>query len=305
VVRAKLELGRRATQELANVFAADMLPVMRELIAKGFTPDLIAGELNQRGMRGRYGKRWRGSTVRKTVRRADPNLYARWSARCAGRVVRRDLRRDRERRRNNLKELRQQAAAYRREFVHLVEPLIAAGHDSASKLVLELSRLGVRTARGGRWRPEAVLKMLRREAPWLYRVVGPRSPRERSERFAAQLRPVIGDLIAQGITRASAIAAELDRLKIPTKRGGPNWHPNSVRALLRRFGHLGPQKHRYRSLTASDVARQLGVQEDDIYAAVRRGELVGIGVRSRISFPPDVIERALYARSRAARRGRS
>jgi hypothetical protein len=73
--------------------------------------------------------------------------------------------------------------------------------------------------------------------------------------------------------------------------------------LLRRFGHLGPPKRQYRSLTASALARQLRVQVDDIYAAARTGELVGVGLGRRISFPPDTIERTLYARSRAVRYG--
>jgi excisionase family DNA binding protein len=252
-------------------------------------------------MRGRYGRSWRSSTVRNTVRRADPELYAIWSTWCADRIVRRDLRADRERARNNLERLRRHAAAYRQEIVRIVEPLVVAGYDSTPKLAAELARLGVPTARGGRWDGGTVRKMLRRERPRLHRTIRPRSPRERSEAFAAQLRPVIDDLVARGITRPAAIAVELDRLKVTTQRGGPMWHRNSVRRLLRRFGHLGPPKRPFRSLSVRDVARQLGVQEDEIYAAVRSGQLVGVRVGRKISFPTDVVERALYARSRAAR----
>jgi hypothetical protein len=301
-VRANVKFAHAENQRLANAFAASILPLMRELIAQGFTPHLIAEELNRRGMRGRYGKAWQGATVRKTVQRADPELYAEWSTWCADRMVYRDLRGQRKRCRNNHQRAKQHFAAFRQTFVEIVEPLIAAGHDSAAKLVLELARLGVPTARGGRWDPKTVQRILRREAPHLYRVVRPRSARERSERFAVRLRPLIDELIAAGITQPKAIMAELDRRQVPTQRGGANWAYRSVTGLLRRFGYLAPPKRRYRSLSASDLARQLGVSEDDIYAAARRGELVGIGNGRRLSFSPDTVERALYA---AARRRQS
>jgi hypothetical protein len=305
VVRASLELAWRATQKIANDFAARMLPIMRELIANGFTPYLIAAELNRRGIFGRYGKKWRDDTVRKSVQRADPALYEKWSEWCAGRVVRRDLRADLKHIRDTAERRKQKAAAYGQSLVRIVEPLISAGNDSATKLVLELVRLKVPTPAGGHWRPDTVLRILKRVAPRLYRLIRPLNTHERSERFAAHLRPLIDELIAQGITQTSAIVAELDRRKVPTARGAPSWSYQSVQALLRRFGHLGPPKRRYRSLSARDLARQLGVKEDDVYAAARRGGLVGIGAGRAMSFPPDTIERTLYSRARAARRGHS
>jgi hypothetical protein len=298
--RRHLELCRRAVQERANAYASQMLPVMRGLITLGFTPDLLAAELNRQGVRGRLGGRWGGSTVRRTVRRADPSLCEMWIARCADYVVRRDLRADNERRRKSAERLRRQAAAYRREIVSTMERLVAAGHDSTPKLAAELARLGMPTARGGQWRCATVWKLLLVGHPRLYRKVCGPSPNERNERFAEPLRPVIDGLVAQGLTLPRRLADELDRLEIPTQRGGPAWSPSSVRKLLRRFGRLGPPKRRSKLLTVGDLARQLGVRDNDIYAAVRDGQLVPIRVGRKLSFPPDIVERTLEARARAA-----
>jgi excisionase family DNA binding protein len=303
---ADLGPAHRVNQQRADEYAAQMLRVMRELIGKGFTPILMAGELNRLGMRGRYGKEWSEATVRKTVQRADPVLYEKWNAWRAGRRVWRDLDRLDERNQKNLQRIHQEAAAYRKELVRIVEPLIAAGHDTASKLVLELARLRVPTAKGGRWCHGTVLRMLKRETPRLYRIIRPRSPSERGVRFAAELRPLIDDLIAHGISRPSAIARELDRRGVPTARGCPHWGHQAAHNLLRRLGYAGPQKkHGDRLLTPRELAERLGVQEADIRAAARRGKLVGIGDGRSIRFAPDAVERALYMHARAARRRRS
>jgi hypothetical protein len=303
---ADLGPAHRANQQRADDYATKMLPVMRELIGKGFTPISMATELNRLGMRGRYGKEWSEETVRKTVQRADPVLYEKWNAWRAGRRVWRDLNRLDERNQRNLQRIHQERAAYRKEFVRIVEPLIEAGHDTASKLVLELARLRVPTAKGGRWCHGTVVRMLKREAPHLYRIVRPRRPSERGARFAAELRPLIDDLIAQGIRRPSAIARELDKRGVPTARGCPNWGHQAAHNLLRRLGYAGPQKKRHdRLLTARELAGRLRVREDDIRAAARRGGLVGIGDGGSVRFAPDAVERALYMHARAARRRRS
>jgi len=54
-----------------------------------------------------------------------------------------------------------------------------------------------------------------------------------AERFAADLDPIITDIMGAGITSLRTIAAELNRRGIVTRRGG-SWHPCTVRDLLNR-----------------------------------------------------------------------
>jgi DNA invertase Pin-like site-specific DNA recombinase len=56
-----------------------------------------------------------------------------------------------------------------------------------------------------------------------------------ADSHAANLRPVVQDLRAQGITSLPAIASALNELQMQTPRGG-RWHPSSVRNLLARLG---------------------------------------------------------------------
>ena len=52
-------------------------------------------------------------------------------------------------------------------------------------------------------------------------------------RAAAPVVEKIGSLRAQGLT-LKAIADELNRLRVPTARGGASWRPSSVRSVLNR-----------------------------------------------------------------------
>jgi DNA invertase Pin-like site-specific DNA recombinase len=51
---------------------------------------------------------------------------------------------------------------------------------------------------------------------------------------AVDLKPLLGELEAEGITSVRAIAAELNRRGVPTAAGGA-WHPTSVARLLARI----------------------------------------------------------------------
>lgn len=52
-------------------------------------------------------------------------------------------------------------------------------------------------------------------------------------RFAADLEPIVADIRGKGITSLRAIAGELNRRRIVTRRGG-KWHAATVRDLLQR-----------------------------------------------------------------------
>lgn len=54
-----------------------------------------------------------------------------------------------------------------------------------------------------------------------------------AERFAADLEPIVADIMAGGHTSLRAIAIELNRRGIVTRRGG-EWHAATVRDLLNR-----------------------------------------------------------------------
>jgi DNA invertase Pin-like site-specific DNA recombinase len=60
--------------------------------------------------------------------------------------------------------------------------------------------------------------------------------RERAERRAADLRPLIAAIQAGGATSLRAIAAELTRRGIPTPRGTGAWRAMQVRRVLERAG---------------------------------------------------------------------
>jgi hypothetical protein len=55
-----------------------------------------------------------------------------------------------------------------------------------------------------------------------------------AEHRVANLRTIVDDLRAQGITSERAIAAKLNELGILTPRGGA-WHPTSASRLLSRL----------------------------------------------------------------------
>ena len=54
-----------------------------------------------------------------------------------------------------------------------------------------------------------------------------------AERFAADLEPIVADIMRMGTASLRTIAAELNRRGIVTRRGGA-WHPATVRDLLNR-----------------------------------------------------------------------
>jgi DNA invertase Pin-like site-specific DNA recombinase len=57
--------------------------------------------------------------------------------------------------------------------------------------------------------------------------------RDGADRFAADLEPIVGDIMAAGHSSLRTMAAELNRRGIVTRRGGA-WHPATVRALMKR-----------------------------------------------------------------------
>lgn len=55
-----------------------------------------------------------------------------------------------------------------------------------------------------------------------------------ADKFSADLKPLVSDMIAAGLSRAD-IAAALNRRQIPTARGG-RWHVTTVQRLVERLG---------------------------------------------------------------------
>jgi DNA invertase Pin-like site-specific DNA recombinase len=58
--------------------------------------------------------------------------------------------------------------------------------------------------------------------------------RATADRFAHQIKPVIMDLRASGITSIRALAAALNKRKVATAAGG-EWHPTTVHRLIKRI----------------------------------------------------------------------
>ncbi len=58
----------------------------------------------------------------------------------------------------------------------------------------------------------------------------------KAQRFAMKMKPVIERIKARGITTIRAIAAELNKLKVPTfYKAGHTWHHNTVHNLIKRL----------------------------------------------------------------------
>ena len=109
--------------------------------------------------------------------------------------------------------------------------LKAAGFISHQALADELNRRGLPTARGGRWRYTAVVRMLAR----LGLLTSGKGAA--ADARATALAATIRGFRKAGIVSTSAIARELNLRGIPTARGG-KWHPFAVRRLLRRLESL-------------------------------------------------------------------
>ena len=59
--------------------------------------------------------------------------------------------------------------------------------------------------------------------------------RATADRFAHQIRPVITDLRASGITSIRALAEALNKRQVPTAGGGKQWHVQTVHRLIQRI----------------------------------------------------------------------
>ena len=67
--------GANATRERAERFAANVLPIMREIRAAGIaTLDGIASALNARGVRAARGGVWHATAIRNLLARETPRI---------------------------------------------------------------------------------------------------------------------------------------------------------------------------------------------------------------------------------------
>ena len=78
------QMGREATQKAADDFAANVLPIVRQLQAEGVTSfHRLAQALNERGVRTARGGTWHQTTVRNLLRRRPDGLCVRERCRAA------------------------------------------------------------------------------------------------------------------------------------------------------------------------------------------------------------------------------
>jgi|SRR5215471_8358820 len=108
---------------------------------------------------------------------------------------------------------------------------------------------------------------------------------------------LIGCWVRGGVvTNPNQVAAELNGRAISQLKGKKGWQRNTVVEMLRQeapnlFARLDHPRRRY--LTATELARKLGVNRNQIYYAVVRGTLGCRRFGRKIVFPPDVVEHAV------------
>ena len=130
-----------------------------------------------------------------------------------------------------------------RALVPIIRELRAAGFISRWGLADELNRRGIPTARGGRWHYTTVVRMLSRLDLLASftdgRINNGQAGKQPADAKAMALASTVRELQARGLDTFGAIARELNAQEIPTARGS-QWHPTSVRRLLRRLQRLEP-----------------------------------------------------------------
>jgi hypothetical protein len=102
------------------------------------------------------------------------------------------------------------------------------GRTSGSKVIS--ASWSIRRSRLGNPNIAALRAAGAGQAGW---TAGAKGNREKADKFAAQLAPVIEAIRADGITSLEGIAAELNTRGILTARGG-QWYATTVRNLLGR-----------------------------------------------------------------------
>jgi hypothetical protein len=134
-------VAKRAADEHAR-----LRPIFRRLIAAGFFSErALAAELNRRGIRGARGGRWHRGTVRAVHLRLGLITVRR------GRV--------------NMRLAHKRAADARASVLAAtIRMFREVGFVSLSAIARELNLRGMRTARGSRWHPFGVKRLLERLA---------------------------------------------------------------------------------------------------------------------------------------------
>ncbi len=59
--------------------------------------------------------------------------------------------------------------------------------------------------------------------------------RQKADEFALTIRPILDELKQEGMTTVRAIAAELNRRKVPTYTQNGHWHPSTVYQVMKRL----------------------------------------------------------------------
>jgi len=112
--------------------------------------------------------------------------------------------------------------------------LLAVINEDERERIAERTRVALQAAkaRGVRLGNPNGAAALHRAAKGNGAAVG--AVKDNAERFAADLKGTVGEIMTSGKTSLPAIAAELNARHIQTRRGG-QWHASSVRNLLARL----------------------------------------------------------------------
>jgi hypothetical protein len=136
--------GASAVKGAADVRALALLPSIQAAIAEGFVSRRgLAEELNRRGIPGAAGGKWHCTSVGRTLRRLDRLASVQGEA--------------------NSRLITKRVADVRAEAVGpTIGELRKAGFVSIKAIMRELNARAIPTARGNKWRPTSVSRLLSR-----------------------------------------------------------------------------------------------------------------------------------------------
>jgi hypothetical protein len=122
----------------------------------------------------------------------------------------------------------------------IVRELHEAGFVTLQAMAEELNKRNIKSARGGRWHPQAVANLLARlrgarEAALAASREGRSVVQRAADQRAQAVAPIVQELRAGGVATLQAMADALNDRHVKTARGG-RWHPASVLSLLSRLG---------------------------------------------------------------------
>ena len=136
--------GALMGKQAADARTLALLPTIRELIAAGFASDHgLTNELNRKGITGARGGRWHRSSMRRLLTR-----LRQLTSKHGGT--------------DNSLEVKRVADLRAEPYSPTIRRLRKAGFVSGKAIAQELNARGIPTARGSKWHPTTVTRLLRR-----------------------------------------------------------------------------------------------------------------------------------------------